>query len=222
MYKKICKYCGKEIITNRKYKKFCNQECYWKYLRGKERGGKVEIRCAYCGKLFKDFRYKIKRGKRFCSTECGQLGKRKRKRTYLVCKYCGKGFYPGNLKRKFCSKECAAKFRRGVYPECLRNSISEEKRREMGINSQIKQGKNKKPNRYEQELYDVLDQMLIIYEKQKPLEKITIADAFIPDTKTVIYVDGKYWHSLPKVKERDKRITETLKKKGYKVIRYTV
>ena len=83
----------------------------------------------------------------------------------------------------------------------------------------ILQGRKKGFTKPEINLYEVLDNMAIPYKKQVPLENMTIADAFIPFSKTVIYVDGEYWHSLPKVKERDQRITNNLKYKGYNVIR---
>ena len=48
----------------------------------------------------------------------------------------------------------------------------------------------------------------------------TIPDFYVPDKKIAIYCDGKYWHSIPKVVERDKKYTEILKSNGYNVIRF--
>ena len=175
--------------------------------------------CEYCKKKYSG-REDLKL-QRFCSIKCKSKAI-KRKKTYLICKQCNKKFYGGSLKRKFCSKQCYYNSKKGIYPKCLKNSISHEQRVIMGINSTIKQGKSKKPTKPEQQLYNALDEMCISYEKQKPLENITICDAFIKTLNTVIYVDGEYWHSLPNVKARDKRITKELLAKGYKVIRYTV
>ena len=76
----------------------------------------------------------------------------------------------------------------------------------------------------EKKIYKQLEEAEIIHEKQKPLESITIPDAFIePNDKSykgiTIYADGEYWHSSSKRKEADKRITNDLFKKGYYVVR---
>ncbi|MCH7605423.1 DUF559 domain-containing protein [Patescibacteria group bacterium] len=35
-----------------------------------------------------------------------------------------------------------------------------------------------------------------------------------------IYADGDYWHNIPDVKERDKRINKNLVQRGYIVLRF--
>lgn len=49
---------------------------------------------------------------------------------------------------------------------------------------------------------------------------------FIPDftlktCKLIIQCDGDYWHSLPEVKDRDRRSNKTFKKAGYSVLRFS-
>jgi len=56
------------------------------------------------------------------------------------------------------------------------------------------------------------------YEKQWKY-KYGIADFYLPNSNTVLEVDGVYWHSRPAVKKRDKRQTLFLKKQGYTVKR---
>jgi len=58
----------------------------------------------------------------------------------------------------------------------------------------------------------------IKYEKQLPLEGITIVDFFI-EPNVCLYADGNYWHGLEIVKKRDKQIDAKLEKYGYRVIR---
>ena len=49
----------------------------------------------------------------------------------------------------------------------------------------------------------------------------TNADCAIPKKKIAIYVDGEYWHSLPGAPERDKEVSETLTKCGWRVLRFS-
>jgi len=49
--------------------------------------------------------------------------------------------------------------------------------------------------------------------------KLGIADFWLPENNTIVEVDGKYWHSLPEVMERDKRQTKWLKQNGFTIIR---
>jgi very-short-patch-repair endonuclease len=44
-------------------------------------------------------------------------------------------------------------------------------------------------------------------------------DMFVPSSNIAIECDGKYWHSLPGAKEKDKRIDEILKDQNVQVIR---
>ncbi|GAH40425.1 unnamed protein product [marine sediment metagenome] len=63
-----------------------------------------------------------------------------------------------------------------------------------------------------------LNQHNIKFEEQKPVEKITTVDFFVKPN-LCLYADGDYWHSKEDVRQRDKRINETLQIKGYKVVR---
>lgn len=56
--------------------------------------------------------------------------------------------------------------------------------------------------------------------KQYPISAICVADKAFPDEKIVVFCDGDYWHSLPKWKERDKRINRELKRRGWTVLRF--
>ncbi len=60
----------------------------------------------------------------------------------------------------------------------------------------------------------------IKYEKQVYLCKTTFADFYIPEHRIVVYADGNYWHSLPKMKERDEKINRILAFNGFNVFRF--
>lgn len=59
------------------------------------------------------------------------------------------------------------------------------------------------------------------YKKQVPLCGVTLADFFLPESRTAIFCDGDFWHQLPEHKERDKRQTSVLEKNGYRVFRFS-
>lgn len=61
----------------------------------------------------------------------------------------------------------------------------------------------------------------IEYVEQYPLCGITVVDFYIPSTKTVIYCDGDYWHSIPKRVKSDKLQNKVLTENGYKVFRFS-
>jgi len=57
----------------------------------------------------------------------------------------------------------------------------------------------------------------IKYEKQKQLLGITLVDFFV-EPNVCIYADGDYWHSLPKIRQRDGFIRKVLRDNGYRTI----
>lgn len=66
-------------------------------------------------------------------------------------------------------------------------------------------------------LEDWLKNKGIKYEKQKQLLCLTLVDFFV-EPNICIYVDGDYWHSLPKIRQRDGIIRKTLRDNGYRTI----
>ena len=77
----------------------------------------------------------------------------------------------------------------------------------------------KRPNLIEKAVYDYLLLKGFIFEKQKVVGNRFVVDAYIPSLNLVIEIDGKYWHSLPKAIERDKRKEQYLKTHGFKLLR---
>lgn len=60
----------------------------------------------------------------------------------------------------------------------------------------------------------------IYYQKQIPLENISITDFYIPEHKIAIFCDGDYWHNYPDGREIDKVKTEKLEISGYNIFRF--
>jgi very-short-patch-repair endonuclease len=61
----------------------------------------------------------------------------------------------------------------------------------------------------------------IYYEKQVPLCKVTIADFYLPQSRTVVYCDGEYWHSKEGRKDKDINQDVILTFNGFNVYRFT-
>ena len=64
----------------------------------------------------------------------------------------------------------------------------------------------------------ILRQQGIEFEEQFPIERYVV-DFYIPGHRTVIEVDGEYWHSFPGQQEKDARRNERLRSLGYAVLR---
>ena len=60
----------------------------------------------------------------------------------------------------------------------------------------------------------------ILYVKQHKY-KCGIADFWLPETNTIVEIDGEYWHNKIEVRERDKRQTKWLEENYYNVLRFT-
>ena len=67
---------------------------------------------------------------------------------------------------------------------------------------------------------EILLNLNVEFVIQKPINGF-ITDFFIPPLGAVIEADGDYWHSIPKVIERDKRKNTAILSQGYKLLRLT-
>jgi hypothetical protein len=117
---KICPICQKQFIPNTS-QKYCSKKCrnknqndYLKKIKQRKRKEKLkELKCPYCGKLFKQHDLRQK----YCSIECQKKYARKKhakklklnkpKQYELICKCCGKTFISNNRIRKYCSDTCS-------------------------------------------------------------------------------------------------------------------
>lgn len=98
--------------------------------------------------------------------------------------------------------------------------MSSEVARRVSLLGKLKQKKfNTKP---ELKAKDILDKLKIEYIHPYPVWNIEHkypADFYIPETNTILEVDGKYWHNYPKGNERDHIRNKELLEKNYKIIR---
>jgi G:T-mismatch repair DNA endonuclease (very short patch repair protein) len=79
---------------------------------------------------------------------------------------------------------------------------------------------NTKP---ELEMQKILDEIGVTYIHPYPVWNIEHkypADFYIPETNTILEVDGKHWHNYPNGSEIDKIRNLELIEKGYKVLRF--
>jgi len=219
--KTYCKTCGAVFFVKlskikKGWGKFCKRECYdiWqkKYRNGSNnsnwRGGDIKILCNQCNKE-KYITISLKRkSHNFCSHKCYSLWRSINIRNnkvhnwnggkLIVCKQCGKikkrnKAYKVGKNGNFCSRSCSSTY-----------SVSHIKTKNTSIEIKI-----------EKELI----KRNINYQKQVPLENITVVD-FLIDNNIVIYADGDYFHNLPGRQSKDLNQNFILEFKGYKVFRF--
>lgn len=213
-----CKFCGQQrfVSPSLANRLFCDVKCmanYYSTLKGDRanhwQGGHIKRTCLSCGGEFECDRNVIERTDRlgglFCSIACKAkyYSRGTRNPNYhggkvaKICPECGRVFYvrPSAVEIAVtCSRRC-----------CAIRRMKTQQRQDTNI---------------EKKLERWLNENRVVFEKQKPIAGLTIVDFYIPSMK-VLYADGDYWHSLPNVIARDKRINETLKAMGYHVYRLT-
>ena len=78
---------------------------------------------------------------------------------------------------------------------------------------------SKKPTYIEKILYIELDKLNIEYEAQKTINDRFVVDAYIPSLNLIIEADGEFWHSVERVKKKDKAENAYLRKCRYSLLR---
>jgi len=91
--------------------------------------------------------------------------------------------------------------------------------RKIGLMGVQKQQNNKEPTSIEKKVYDELKRRGFLFEKQKLINGKFLVDAYIPRLNLVVEVDGNYWHSLDRVKKKDKAENAYLKTCGFNMLR---
>src|SRR3990167_7914075 len=76
--------------------------------------------------------------------------------------------------------------------------------RQVGLMSMLKQQSNKQPTSIEKRVYNELKVRGLLFETQKLINGRFLVDAYIPSLNLIIEADGDYWHSLERVKNKDK------------------
>ena len=75
------------------------------------------------------------------------------------------------------------------------------------------------PTSIERAVYGELKNRGLLFETQKLINGKFLVDAYIPSLNLVIEADGDYWHSLPKIVNKDKAENAYLTECGYNLLR---
>lgn len=149
---------------------------------------------------------------------------------------CGNWFHPQRLEQRYCSKECGYNYRKtggkkgkhyphtqrarvGICPVCGKEyrAIGDFKDRRQIYCSHDCYMRSRLETTPEKIMREFLDKVGVEYKQEYKIGKYW-ADFYLPKHNAVIEVDGDYWHSLPKVKEKDTRKDKYLKSKGINVM----
>lgn len=210
----ICQVCKKEFsFYGNKSPKYCSRKCYFSVPKIKQG---YNLECAICNTTFyveKSSRQKC------CSKYCGDIYQTRAKLT-IKCKICDKVFtkQPSLVKLnrgKYCSLSC-----RDADPEVKLRLLNQSAQQMLA-----------KPNKLEVKLYTDLEALQIKYIPQYIVNDKFTVDAYLPDVKIVIQVDGDYWHGNSEIykvlnsvqqkrKNYDKSQDAYMDKIGIKVIRF--
>lgn len=130
-----CDHCGAEIRRSPsavRKRNFCNQACYHTALSSENhpswRGGPAQLTCVWCGKEYTTPKAWVRKGSRFCSTQCtiAYLGKKhtgsgspcwKGGPVTMTCENCGKDFKVSrgiinSRTPRYCSRKCMGEWRK--------------------------------------------------------------------------------------------------------------
>lgn len=193
---------------------------------------RVEVVCQICGKGTLRAPSTAAQGGKYCSREC--MGKGKRRPATFVCMGCGSRIETnasGAATHKYCSWECykATKELLINCEVCGKERRVTKQQLKLGARfcswscasiHKLKHGVLASPTSIELLLYAALDELGTTYVRQYRIpEARTIPDAYVSEHRLVIYADGEYWHSLPKIAARDARQNARLAELGYTVRR---
>lgn len=213
-----CKFCNKLVsraISSFKHENptYCSHKCFYQDVRENKvlnRAERKKENCLNCNKEIILRGYEITSDKKYCSKKCmdeyrkGWIGKKNPKyepdkHTNKKCLWCDKEFsiHTSKLKRNrgdgnFCSRQCT-----GAYVVRYRQN---------------------RVSLAEKEIEKVFNSCNMNFISQAKIGKF-IADFYFPDKNIIVEFDGVYWHSLPKIIEKDKRKEKYYLENGYKLLR---
>lgn len=236
---KPCELCGILVTRSpahmKKDKIYCSKRCFYSRNKGDQTDSKV---CLWCEIVFKRTTkesWSEFEGKQFCSYECywqgangtisplaSEVFKNKWKNDEMFIKKMSnriygekhsKGVSNGTKGRKFSESEIEKYREKNIEtwknPEIRKDRISKMARSFHGRKTSI-----------EIIVEEILLNLNVDFVIQQPINGF-ITDFFIPSLGAVIEADGDYWHSIPKVIERDKRKNIAILSEGYKLLRLT-
>ena len=224
-----CDNCGKLIYKNqsslkRNKNSFCSVECANQYQKCE----KIQLICKICGNDFVKYPSDIKHSKirgweiKYCSIKCRDKDqdrilnqKFKKEKIIKNCKFCGFEFESKLSKhRLYCSVDCTNK-----DPDKINKLIQ--------LN--LKQNKNKEPNKLEKKGRELLLSITSDFIEQYLINDKICVDVYIPKSNLIIEWWGDYWHGYNETdpEKRQKRRMDLdvsqrkyLEKCGYKILNF--
>lgn len=231
-----CGSCSREFMADRADRKYCSSACYdtarapqvarcldcgvsiaatstrcrscaprntWADRPSPNKGELVKVTCEACGSV-RELCPAHAKGARACSRKCAYDLRRRvtgeahplfKTKVVIVCGFCGRHFEakPSEANRKrYCSRECVG---------------SASIRMQGGRSSSL-----------EESVAAHLDSLGVAYERQARVRRFLV-DFRIGDL--IVEADGVYWHSRPKVIERDARKNAAIEAEGMRLVRLT-
>ena len=218
--RKVCPNCNKEFISYiSENKKYCSKKCY-------TNSGRQKYICIVCGKEFIKKKYYKGKSVRYCSRRCFVKDIKNNKSYVNYWKLMkGKSIKnSGQFKKR--DKPWNKMDRENPIIECacgcggkLRKYDNKWRERKLLLGHHPKY--NGSYTSIEKKVYEELKKRGLLFETQKAVGNRFIVDAYIPKFNLVVEADGNYWHSLPKVKKRDKVKNAYLEEHGYNLLRLT-
>ena len=100
------------------------------------------------------------------------------------------------------------------------STIAREKIRKATIQNVISGNNRFSYTKPERMFYEELEKRKINYIPQFNLNDKFAVDVYLPDTNTLVQVDGNYWHNLDRVKKKDKSFNAYATTCGYNLKRF--
>lgn len=191
-------YCSRKCRQVAASEKFVDLDGSLAHPRAKE---KLTKTCKQCNDEFSV--YPSRRDQKFCDVSCkgewmseNKVGENhpNNQKIKFECEWCGREYKKSPSRKdetRFCSRQC-----QGSYQI-----------RQQGRSSSL-----------EDEIAEILDSCCVNFEWQKQIGRWCV-DFYLPQLNLVVECDGEYWHSKPKVVERDARKNRFLRSEGYNLVR---
>jgi very-short-patch-repair endonuclease len=189
----------------RGYAKFCSVACKYPYMKAHrmfQPDGRSASTCNHCGAIFEGQTWSVKNRRKYCTKECSEKAAKRRgtaqdNRLTLKCIWCKTTYKKrpsqyADGRSKFCSRQC-----RGAW---------------------IARYKQNRVSEVETRFLDLVEAAGLPLTRQVKVRHFVI-DAVAKETNLAIEFDGEYWHSLPRMVEKDARKTTAIAFAGLKLVR---
>lgn len=237
---KPCDVCGILVTRSpahmKKDKIYCSKSCFYSRNRGGQTDSKV---CLWCENVFKRTTkesWSEFKDKQYCSYECywldangtirpliSEVLKNKWKNDEIFIEKMSNRVYGvkhsigvsnGVKGRKFTNKEIEN------IRQTTKRTWTDPGIRTKRIHALARSFSGRRKTSIEIIVEEILLKLNVDFEMQKYINGF-VTDFFIPSIGAVIEADGDYWHSIPRVIERDKRKNKAILSEGYKLLRLT-